>query len=113
MLTPLGAEAQPEEEPEESDEPVELAYVSLAAYFPREAQRDAMIAASYAPFRSRVYVVGNDVQRQEMLANGEFSAWQDVTNSKATPRLDILRCTSTRKQAISTTIRKSTRPTRL
>ena len=67
----------------------EMPWVSVASYYSYKAQRDAMSRAKYAPYRSKVYIVGLDVQRQEMLASGEYSAWQDVDNSRAMPQLDV------------------------
>ncbi|MGD8453765.1 MAG: hypothetical protein PVJ57_18280 [Phycisphaerae bacterium] len=69
--------------------PVELPWVTVAAYFPRKTQQQEMTKANYASYRTRVYLAGTDVQRQEMLASGEWSNWQDVNGSKAMPKLDI------------------------
>ena len=67
----------------------ESAWVTVAAYFDKKAQYDEMIKAGYAPYRSKAYVVGVDVQRKEMLSTGEFSDWQDVTPGQAMPKLDL------------------------
>ena len=83
----LSGDADADED--EALEPVELPWVTVAAYFDRGAQRDAMTKAKYATYRSRVYVTGVDVQRQEMQANGEYTDWQDVTDAQAMPRVDI------------------------
>ncbi|MCH8805098.1 MAG: hypothetical protein IH986_03310 [Planctomycetes bacterium] len=89
VQNPLGntdaADAKPEAEPAE---PKEIAWVSIAAYFPKKAQRDEMTAAGYAPYRAKVYFVGIDVERQEVLATGEYSEWNDVERGKAMPRID-------------------------
>jgi hypothetical protein len=70
-------------------EPVELAWVTVAAYFDVKAQRNALSEAGYATHRSGIYLTGVDVERQERLASGEFGEWQPVLNSSAMPRLDI------------------------
>jgi hypothetical protein len=75
--------------PEESPEAEEVAWVTIAAYFDKKAQYNEMIKAHYAPYRSKAYVVGTDVQRQEVLSSGEFSDWQDVSVGKAMPKLDL------------------------
>ena len=67
----------------------EMPWVSVAAYYSYRAQRHALSRAKYAPYRSKVYFVGLDVQRQEVLASGEYSAWRDVDNSRAMPQLDV------------------------
>ncbi|GEM_PF-1045556 len=69
--------------------PVELTWVTVAAYFPLEAQQQAMEAAKYEKFRAKPYFVGVDVQRQEMTASGEYSDWEDVPTSQAMPKLDL------------------------
>ncbi len=74
---------------EESPEPEEVAWVTVAGYFNKKAQYNEMIKAGYAPYRSKAYVVGTDVQRQEMLSTGEFSDWQDVAAVKAMPKVDL------------------------
>ena len=57
--------------------------------FDKKAQYDEMIKAGYAPYRSKAYVVGVDVQRKEMLSTGEFSDWRDVSPGQAMPKLDL------------------------
>jgi hypothetical protein len=69
--------------------PVETPWVTVAAYFDPKAQKAEMTAAGYPGYRSSVYVVGMDVQRQEILANGEWSEWRDVPPGKAMPKIDI------------------------
>jgi hypothetical protein len=69
-------------------EATETPWVTLATWFNVDAQREEMIKAGYAAYRARVYVVGLDVQRQEMLSNGEFSEWKDV-KSGAMPEITI------------------------
>lgn len=71
--------------PEAPSEPVELTAVTVAAYFPHKTQQEEMLKAKYDASRARVYVAGVDVQRQEMLAGGEFSEWRDVTSQVAPP----------------------------
>jgi hypothetical protein len=72
-----------------ASEPVELAWISVAAYFDRAAQQNAMTKAGYATYLSKIYVAGVDVQRQEVLADGRYSGWQDVKRSPAMPQVDI------------------------
>lgn len=64
------------------DVPVEAAWVSVAGYFDREAQQKEMSKGGYAPYRSKVYLAGVDLQRQEVQSNGEFGEWKDVAPSK-------------------------------
>lgn len=85
---PTPAAAKPEDK-KEKNEPVETVAVTVAGYYDTEAQKQEMTQASYATHRAKVYVAGVDVQRQEMLASGEWSDWQDVKGSKAMPKLDL------------------------
>lgn len=80
--TTPGATAAPKEEA------VELAWVSVGAYFDKKAQYQDMVNAKYAPYRSKVYVVGVDVERKERLANTEWSEWKPVS-SGAMPKLEM------------------------
>ncbi len=66
----------------------ELSWVTLGAWFPAGAQRNEMTKAGYAPYRAKVYVVGMDVQRQEVTASGEYTEWMDVPPSKAVRRVE-------------------------
>ena len=75
--------------PDEPPESEEVAWVSVAAYFNKKAQYDEMIKAGYAPYRAKAYVVGAEVQRQEVLSTGEYSDWEDVVTGKAMPKLDL------------------------
>lgn len=74
---------------DEELEPTEFPWVTIAAYFDKKAQQYEMTNAGYAPYRSKVYLVGVDAQRQELLASGEFSDWAPVPTSKATPRTNL------------------------
>lgn len=69
--------------------PAETPWVTVAAYFDPKAQKAEMTAAGYPGYRSSVYVVGLDVQRQEILANGDWSEWRDVPPGRAMPKIDI------------------------
>lgn len=69
-------------------QPTEAAWVSIAAYFDREGQRKEMEAKKYAGDRSRVYIAGVEVQRQEMLSTGGWSEWKDV-RSRAMPDIKV------------------------
>jgi hypothetical protein len=76
--------------PSAQDEgPTELSWVTVAGYFPLEAQQRDMTKAGYAGYRAKVYVVGLDVERQEMTASGEYGPWEPVPPSKATPRVEL------------------------
>lgn len=74
--------------PEGSTGPAEMSWVTIGSFFPREAQQNEMIKAGYAGYRAKVYVAGVDVQRQQMLANGEFGPWEDVPRAAVMPALD-------------------------
>ena len=67
---------------DEDEEPIELSWVTVGAYFPSHAQEEAMLAAEYAKYRARAFVVGVDLQRQELTSSGEYSEWSDVTPSE-------------------------------
>jgi hypothetical protein len=67
--------------------PVELSWVSLGAYFPEKAQRDAMTAAGWAGYRAKVIFSGFDVQRQEMTASGDFGPWINVSAGPLMPQV--------------------------
>lgn len=69
--------------------PVEKPWVTVATYFDRKAQQDALVSAGYPQYRARVYVTGVDVQRQELRADGAWSDWQDVQPSSSMPRVNI------------------------
>jgi hypothetical protein len=85
-----GLEASDAIDPAEEEPKAEqVAWVTVAAYFNKKAQYDEMIRAGYLPYRSNAYVVGADVQRQEVLSTGEYSEWQDVTAGKAMPKLEL------------------------
>ncbi len=71
-------------EAEQQRTPTALSWVSLTAWFDRKAQEDEMTAARYAPYRAKVYIVGIDAQRQQMLPNELWSDWASV---EANPRL--------------------------
>lgn len=75
--------------PSDQPEPEELSWVTVGAYFPARAQRAEMTQAQYAGYLSQVYIVGADVQRQEMTASGDFSDWEDVPTSDALPEIDL------------------------
>lgn len=69
-------------------EGTEVSWVNIAAYFPLEKQQDEFKNAGYSEDKQRVYLAGVEVQRQELLASGEWSDWSDVT-SRAALQLDI------------------------
>lgn len=73
----------------EAAKSVETGWVTIAAYYDKKAQYDEMIKAGYATYRANAYVAGLEVQRQEMLSNGEFSEWQDVKPGEAMPKYEL------------------------
>jgi hypothetical protein len=85
----LSERAANEESAEQAGEPVELAWVSVASYFDTKTQADAMSKAGYATYLSKIYIAGLDLQRQELLPDGRFSEWEEVTRSVAMPQVDI------------------------
>jgi hypothetical protein len=74
---------------QEAVEASEVAWVCVAAHFDTKAQRNEMTKAGYAPYLANPYVVSMDVERQEVLASGEWSDWQTVEPSKAMPKLEL------------------------
>ncbi len=72
-------------EPETKEE----TWVTVAAYYDTRAQYNEMVAAKYALYRARPYVVGVDLQRQEMQSNGEWGDWSDVKSDKAMPKYTL------------------------
>jgi len=84
--TAQGADPVPTEDEEAA---VGFSWVTVAAYFPLQAQQAEMTKAGYAAYRAKPYVAGIDVQRQEMTASGEYSDWKDVAPGKAMLQLDI------------------------
>ena len=86
-----GADTPPPPAPDadaKPDKPEEVAWVSLAGYFDKKAQYAEMAKKKYAPYRSKSYIVGMEVEREEMLADGSYSDWKAV-KSGAMPKLDI------------------------
>ncbi len=76
-------------QPGVGDEPEGLSWVTVAAYFPRSQQSNAMLSAGYAGYLSKVFVVGTEAQRQELRADGTFGEWEDVSPSKAMPTVEV------------------------
>jgi hypothetical protein len=74
---------------EKAGDPTEVAWASIAAYWPKDAQRTEMTQKGYAAYRSKVYVSGIEVERQELLASGEWSEAKLVEGSQAMPELKI------------------------
>lgn len=85
----LGTAPRPADATAKPGEPVALSWVTVAAYFDKQNQQAMMHQAKYSVGRSRVYVAGVDVERQELLSNGEWSEWKPVENSKAMPEFNI------------------------
>ena len=73
----------------EEEQVEEQNWVTVAAYFDKKAQFAEMSKANYAPYRSRVYLMGAEVERQEMRASGEWSDWKLVQSNAAQPQLEI------------------------
>ena len=67
----------------------ELTWIRIAALFDTEGERQARQTAGYPPHAQRVHIVGIDVQRQQLLANGEFSPWQPVHTPAGSPTVTI------------------------
>ncbi|MDX2197393.1 MAG: hypothetical protein SF069_00305 [Phycisphaerae bacterium] len=67
----------------------EITWVSVAAWFPNGPQEKEMLDAGYPPFRAKVYVSRVEAQRQELLADGSWSDWSDVSTSEAMPEFDV------------------------
>lgn len=84
-----GAGAAPTPPAADAAKPVETVWASVAVYFDKKAQYSEMIAAGYAPYRARAYVVGLEVERQERLSTGEWSEWTPTKPSTAMPSLTI------------------------
>lgn len=61
----------------------EVGWVRVTARIARQQQRQALLAAGYPSYASRVYPAGVDAQRQEFLAEGGFSEWKNVKPSAA------------------------------
>lgn len=72
----------------EAEQPVEVNWVTVGAYFDKNGQRAAMLSARYKSYLSNVYFAGAEVQRKERLASGEWSDWQTI-QTQAMPELDI------------------------
>lgn len=87
VVTPASFKVPPAPDP--AAEPRALSWVSVAAYFPLDKQQQDMKAAGYSADKQRVYIAGVDVQRQELLASGEWSEWADVKDSKAAVQVEI------------------------
>ncbi|MFH1748805.1 MAG: hypothetical protein ABIG44_17360 [Planctomycetota bacterium] len=66
-----------------------LSWVTVAGYFDLSAQKKALETAGYANFRMAVVVTGTDVQRQELLADGSYSAWELIDPDDALCALPV------------------------
>ena len=71
------ATAEPTSDP---DGERDLGWVRVAAHFDCELLRRDMLAAGYPPYAAHVYLAGVQAQRQELLADGGYSPWEDVNN---------------------------------
>ena len=58
--------------------PTDLIWATVAAYFDLQRQIKAMADAAYASHRRGIHVVRVDLQRQDVLADGEGGDWYDV-----------------------------------
>ena len=83
----LGEVTVPEAGPE-GEKPREVGWVTVGAYFDKKAQYNECIKAGYAPYRSKAYIAGLEVQRQEVLSNGQYSDWEGVKVSKSMPKVE-------------------------
>lgn len=80
------APAQPQQEQPKT---AEVSWVTLAAYYDSEADAQRMKQAGYASYRTRVYLAGTEIQRQELQPGGIWSDWQTVQVTEAMPRLNL------------------------
>ncbi|MBI5865892.1 MAG: hypothetical protein HZB38_15595 [Planctomycetes bacterium] len=87
--TKLGETAKPNVAAGTTDSPREVAWASGAMYWPKDAHKAETTRNGYAAYRSKIYVTGIDVERQELLANGDWSEPKLVEGSKAMPELTI------------------------
>lgn len=62
----------------------EVGWVRVIARFDRARQQARQLAAGYPPFAARLHVVRVQAQRQELLAGGGFSPWENVTSATPT-----------------------------
>lgn len=75
--------------PAADDGATPLSWVTIAGYWAADVQQREMSAAEYAGHLSRPYVVSIDVQRQELLASGEYGEWEQVQAGRGLPRLKL------------------------
>ncbi len=68
---------------------VETSWVTVAAYYDPEADMERMKKAGYASYRTRVYLVGTELQRQELGPGGVWSDWATVQATDAMPKLKL------------------------
>lgn len=73
--------------PTDDLEPQEKAWVTIAGWYDKPGQQQAMLDAKYARERAKAYVTRVEVQRQEKLASGQWTEWQDVPRTRAMPEL--------------------------
>lgn len=76
-------------DPVELAEEAEVSWITVAAYWDRDAQREAHREAGYVSFRQLPYLLPPDVERQELLPTGEWSNWEVVRGSQAMPALNL------------------------
>ncbi len=60
-----------------------LSWVSVGGYFDVQAQQQALRDAGYSRFRDAVWIVGTQVERQQLLADGGYSDWRLVHDDAA------------------------------
>lgn len=72
-------------------EPREVGWVRIVTRFDRERRRVALLAAGYPEYAAKVYLVGVDAQRQEVLPDGGFGRWVAVRPVGGLPNGAILR----------------------
>jgi hypothetical protein len=77
--------ADTQQAPRDTADGSEVTWVRIAACFDHRQERQAWAAAGYPPYALNAYVAGVDAQRQELLADGGFSQWQDVESPCASP----------------------------
>ncbi|MCA9243962.1 MAG: hypothetical protein KDA32_08420 [Phycisphaerales bacterium] len=86
---PTPSFGSPAPEPGSEIKTRETPWVTVGAYYEKGAQEKEFLNANYAQYRAKPYVVRTEAQRQELLANGEWSEWADVTPGDAMPKVDL------------------------
>jgi len=89
IIGPEEESTEPADKEKSEPEPQEVTWVTVAGYFNKKAQFQEMEKAGYAGFRSRAYIAGLDVERQELLASGKWSGWKLISQTTAMPKVEV------------------------